>query len=76
MKAFLLAAGVGSQLADHDTTGAPRCADVCPRAAKCRPESEALWTSDLFRASPVPCFSGRPRTGMSAASSVAPSMRT
>jgi NDP-sugar pyrophosphorylase family protein len=36
----------------------------------------ALWTSDLFRASPVPCFSGRPRTGMTAVSSAAPSMRT
>ena len=37
---------------------------------------DALWTSDLFRASPVPCFSGRARTGMSAVSSAAPSMRT
>ena len=37
---------------------------------------EALWTSDLFRASPVPCFSGRSRSGMSAVSSAAPSMRT
>ena len=37
---------------------------------------QALWTSDLFRASPVPCFSGRARTGMSAVSSAAPSMRT
>ena len=28
------------------------------------------------RASPVPCFSARSRTGMSAVSSAAPSMRT
>ena len=37
---------------------------------------EALWMSDSFRASPVPCFSGRSRTGMSAVSPAAPSMRT
>ena len=112
MKAFLLAAGVGSRLRPiTDTT--PKCMlaiggeplldiwlDAFGRAgvdevlvnlhhlpdvvrnhldARAGPPAVgrvALWTSDLFRASPVPCFSGRSRTGMSAVSSAAPSMRT
>jgi NDP-sugar pyrophosphorylase family protein len=112
MKAFLLAAGVGSRLRPiTDTT--PKCMlaiggqpllDIwldafgragfdevlvnlhhLPDVARQHLDSGAgppavgrvaLWTSDLCRASPVPCFSGRPRTGMTAVSSAAPSMRT
>ena len=66
MKAFLPAAGVDEVLVNlhhlPDVVRNHRGARAGPPAAG----RVALWTSDLFRASLVPCFSGRSRTGMSA----------
>jgi hypothetical protein len=68
-------AGVNQVLANlHHLPDVARHLDA--RAGPPAVARAALWTSDLFRASPVPCFSGRPRAGMTAVSSAAPSMPT